>query len=134
MTWMLDTHTLLWTLFEPNKLGRKARARLEDPANQVMVSSLSYWEISLKFGLGKLVLPDTDPAEIPLAVLQHGLREEPLAPDILATFHRLPYAPDHRDPFDRLLIWQAIRCGHTLLSKDRALPFFRAHGLHFEWQ
>jgi PIN domain nuclease of toxin-antitoxin system len=133
MTWMLDTHALLWALFEPNKLGRKARARLEDRANQVMVSPLSYWEISLKFGLGKLVLPDTDPSEIPRAALQLGLHEETLDPSVLATFHRLPYAPGHRDPFDRLLVWQALRHGHTLLSKDRALPFFRTHGLHFEW-
>ncbi|MEI6675828.1 MAG: type II toxin-antitoxin system VapC family toxin [Verrucomicrobiota bacterium] len=133
MTWMLDTHALLWALFDPNKLGRKARTVLENPANQVLVSPVSYWEISLKFGLGKLQLPDTDPSEIPHAVLQLGLREDPLVPDILASFHRLPYAPDHRDPFDRLLVWQAVRRGHTLLSKDRALPFFRDHGLHCEW-
>jgi PIN domain nuclease of toxin-antitoxin system len=133
MTWMLDTHALLWALFEPDKLGRKVRAVLENPANQVLVSPVSYWEISLKFGLGKLVLPDTDPSEIPHAVSQLGLREDLLVPDILASFHRLPYAPNHRDPFDRLLVWQAIRRGHTLLSKDRALPFFRTHGLHFEW-
>jgi len=133
MTWMLDTHALLWVLFDPNKLGRHARARLEDPANKVVVSPLSYWEISLKFGLGKLVLPATDPSEIPLAAQQLGLLEEALPSDIFATFHRLPYAPNHRDPFDRLLVWLAIRRGHTLLSQDRALPFFRAHGLQVEW-
>ena len=133
MTWMLDTHALLWALFDPNKLGRNARARLEDPANQVVVSPVSYWEISLKFGLGKLELPMTDPSEIPLAAQQLGLREEALPSDISATFHRLPYAPNHRDPFDRLLVWQAIRRGHTLLSQDRALAFFRGHGLHVEW-
>lgn len=133
MAWMLDTHALLWALFEPDKLGRKARSILENPANQVMVGAISYWEIALKFGLGKLKLPNTDPCEIPHAVERLGLREDPLTPDILSTYHQLPYAPNHRDPFDRLLVWQAIRRGHTLLSKDRALPFFRAHGLRFEW-
>jgi PIN domain nuclease of toxin-antitoxin system len=133
MAWLLDTHALLWALFEPDKLGRKTRAILKDPANEVLVSPLSYWEISLKFGLGKLVLPETDPSEIPSAAHQLGFIEEPLAPEILATFHRLPYAPDHRDPFDRLLIWHAIRRNHTLLSKDRAMPFFKAHGLNFTW-
>lgn len=133
MTWLLDTHTLLWALFEPGKLGRKTRAILKDPVNDVRVSPVSYWEISLKFGLGKLLLPDTDPSEIPAAVGQLGLAEDPLAPEILATFHQLPYAPDHRDPFDRLLLWQAISRKHTLLGKDRAMPFFRAHGLRFEW-
>lgn len=133
MIWLLDTHTLIWTLFEPAKLGRKSRAILTDPANDVRVSPLSYWEISLKHGLGKLILPDTDPSEIPAACHQLGLLEEPLDPEILATFHRLPYAPDHRDPFDRLLIWHAIRRKHTLLSKDRAIPFFKAHGLNSDW-
>jgi PIN domain nuclease of toxin-antitoxin system len=133
MVWMLDTHALLWALFEPSQLGRKARATLQNPTHEVRVSPVSYWEISLKFGLGKLVLPHTDPSEIPSAVHQLGLSEEPLTPEILATFHRLPYAPNHRDPFDRLLVWQAICRGYTLLSKDRTLPFFSVHGLRFEW-
>ena len=133
MTWMLDTHALLWVLFEPAKLGRKTRAILNDPLNEVLVSPVSYWEISLKFGLGKLELPATDPSEIPAAASQIGLTEAPLDAAILATFHRLPYAPDHRDPFDRLLIWQAIQRKHTLLSRDRAMPFFKAHHLNFDW-
>jgi len=133
MAWMLDTHALLWALFEPGKLGRKTRAILANPLHEVLVSPISYWEISLKFGLGKLIIPATDPSEIPAAARQLGLAEDPLAPEILATFHRLPYAPDHRDPFDRLLIWQAICRKHTLLSKDRAMPFFKVHGLKFLW-
>lgn len=130
---MLDTHALLWALFEPDKLGRKTRAILKDRANEVRVSPVSYWEISLKFGLGKLVLPNTDPSEIPAAAYQLGLLEEPVDAEVFSTFHRLPYAPDHRDPFDRLLVWQAIHGKHTLLSRDRAMPFFKAHGLKFEW-
>lgn len=133
MSWLLDTHTLIWALFEPAKLGRKTRDILKDSANDVRVSPLSYWEISLKSGLGKLVLPETDPSDIPAAALQLGLREDPLDSQTLATFHLLPYAPDHRDPFDRLLVWHAIRHKHTLISKDRALPFFKAHGLKSEW-
>lgn len=133
MAWLLDTHALLWALFEPEKLGRKTRAILKNPTNEVLVSPLSYWEISLKCGLGKLILPDTDPSEIPAAAQRLGLIKEPLDPEILSTFHRLPYAPDHRDPFDRLLIWHAIHRKHTLLSRDRAMPFFKAHGLKSEW-
>jgi PIN domain nuclease of toxin-antitoxin system len=133
MAWMLDTHALLWALFEPDKLGRRARAILKAPENEALVSPVSYWEISLKCGLGKLELPDTDPSEIPAAARQLGLAEATLAPEILSTFHRLPYAPDHRDPFDRLLVWQAICGKHTLLSKDRAMPFFKAHGLKSDW-
>lgn len=133
MAWILDTHALLWALFDPNQLGKRTRAILNDPINEVFVSPVSYWEISLKFALGKLDLPDSDPAEIPAAARQLGLVEEPLSADILSTFHRLAYAPDHRDPFDRLLVWQAICRKHTLLSKDRALSFFQTHGLKTAW-
>ncbi len=89
MVWMLDTHALLWALFEPDKLGKNTRRILKDRANEVRVSPLSYWEISLKFGLGKLSLPETDPAEIPAAASEIGLSEEPLDPEVLATFHSL---------------------------------------------
>jgi len=133
MTWLLDTHALLWALFEPGKLGQRTRAILRNSENDVRVSLLSYWEISLKFGLGKLGLPDTDPSEIPAAVHRLGLNEEPLSPEMLSSFHRLPYAPDHRDPFDRLLVWQAISGKHTLLSRDGAMPFFKVHGLKSDW-
>jgi len=133
MAWMLDTHALIWALFEPKKLGRNTRSILDDPHNEVLVSPLSYWEISLKSGLGKLQLPDTDPAEIPATARQLGLTEAPLMPDILSTYHRLPHAPDHRDPFDRLLIWHCISDKHTLLSRDRSLPFYKDHGLRFDW-
>lgn len=133
MTWLLDTHALLWALFDPGRLGRRTRAILKEPSNEVLVSPLSYGEISLKFGLGRLDLPDTDPAEIPAAARQLGLTEEPLAAEIVSTVHRLPYAPDHRDPFDRLLVWQAICRRHTLLSRDPAVSFFKAHGLNADW-
>lgn len=133
MAWILDTHTLLWALFEPSKLGRKTRSILMAPENEVLVSPVSYWEISLKFGLGKLLLPNVDPSEIPDAAHQLGLTEVALDFEVFSTFHRLPYAPNHRDPFDRLLVWQAISGKHTLLSKDRALPFFKDYGLKSDW-
>lgn len=133
MAWMLDTHALVWALFEPKKLGRNTSSILDDPHNEVLVSPLSYWEISLKSGLGKLQLPGTDPAEIPAAARQLGLIEATLHPDILSTYHRLPPSTDHRDPFDRLLIWHCISGKHTLLSRDRSLKFYMDHGLKFDW-
>lgn len=133
MAWMLDTHALLWALYEPAKLGRKARTLVEDPTATILVSPISYWEISLKSGLGKLSLPDTDPSEIPAAAAELGVQEEPVPSDVFATFHRLPYAPDHRDPFDRLLVWQAISGKHGLLSRDKRFKYFESEGLRLEW-
>lgn len=133
MAWLLDTHALLWALYEPAKLGRKARALVEDPTETILVSPISYWEISLKSGLGKLSLPDTDPSEIPVAAADLGVQEAPVPSEVFATFHRLPYASDHRDPFDRLLVWQAISANHGLLSRDKRLRFFAEQGLRLEW-
>jgi PIN domain nuclease of toxin-antitoxin system len=133
MAWLLDTHALLWALYEPAKLGRKARTLLEDPTETILVSPISYWEISLKSGLGKLSLPDTDPSEIPDAAAELGVQEEPVPSEVFATFHRLPYAPDHRDPFDRLLVWQAISGKHGLLSRDKRFKYFASEGLRLEW-
>ncbi len=83
MAWLLDTHALLWALFEPGKLGRKTRAILDDRVNEVLVSPVSYWEISLKYGLGKLELPETDPSEIPAAAPKRGVTEVSMDPEIL---------------------------------------------------
>jgi PIN domain nuclease of toxin-antitoxin system len=124
---------LLWALYEPAKLGRKARTLLENPTETILVSPISYWEISLKSGLGKLSLPDTDPSEIPDAAAELGVQEEPVPSEVFATFHRLPYAPDHRDPFDRLLVWQAISGKHGLLSRDKRFKYFASEGLRLEW-
>lgn len=133
MAWLLDTHALLWALFDPRKLGRIARSILEDPSNDVRISPLSYWEISLKSGLGKLSLPGTEPGEIPGAVKKLGLAELPLGSEILATGHLLPRSPDHRDPFDRMMVWQAIRADRTLISRDRSLSVYDPSGLKRVW-
>ena len=131
MECLLDTHTLLWVLFDPAKLSGRTRAIIEDPENTIFVSPISYWEISLKSGLGKLTLPDTDPSEIPPAAAKQGLTENAVTSEILSTFHKLPVNPDHRDPFDRLIIWQATQTNLTLLSKDRAMESYAAHGLEY---
>lgn len=133
MDYILDTHTLLWALFEPQRLSQTVRGILEDSENRIFVSSISYWEISLKHGLGKLSLPLTDPSEIPKAAFQQGFTDLPAAAEIMSTFHKLPLNPGHRDPFDRLIIWQAISEKLTLLSKDRAMSLYMPHGLSVLW-
>lgn len=133
MKFLLDTHTLLWGLFSPDQLGRKARATMEDPSRDVYASAISYWEISLKFSMGKLDLPGTFPTDIPPAVEEIGFRLAPLTPDLLASYHQLGVNKNHRDPFDRLLIWQSIQSGYVLLSKDKRLTAYANAGLRTLW-
>jgi len=133
MTYLLDTHTLIWTLFDPDKLSHKVRAIIESRKHPVFVSAVSFWEISLKFGLGKIDLPKTSPDELPQAVRETGFSIAELSPDLLASYHQLKPHPKHKDPFDRLLIWQAIQARHCLLSKDKKMDLYAGQSLQTIW-
>ena len=107
MNYLLDTHTFLWAAMHSEKLSHAARMIILDVVNDVQVSVVTFWEVSLKLAL-------------------------PLAPQDAATFYQLPRF-QHKDPFDRLLVWQSI-CQHlTLLSKDPDLRQYQSHGLRVLW-
>lgn len=132
MKLLLDTHAFLWAAFSPRKLSARARSALVDHGNEVAVSSLSFWEISLKFSLGKIALEGCAPDELPTVAQE--MQFEILQADAtdMASFHALPKTA-HKDPFDRMIIWQAIRQGRTLVSKDGRFAPYREHGLHVLW-
>jgi PIN domain nuclease of toxin-antitoxin system len=132
MSCLLDTHTLLWTLFAPSRLGKKAVDSIRNPDVSVYVSVVSFWEISLKYATGKLELTGVTPDDFPGLVLQSGFDILPLAATDAATFHHLPRM-EHKDPFDRLLIWQAISHKLTLISQDSAFAAYRKLGLKVLW-
>ena len=132
MNVLLDTHSFLWSAFEPGRLSPTARKTITDPENAVYVSAISFWEISLKMALGKLMLDKITPEQLPDTAAQMGHELLPLAPDEAASFHRLP-CRGHKDPFDRMLVWQAIRRQMTLISADSALADYTAEGLRLLW-
>lgn len=132
MSYLLDTHTLLWTLFEPKRLGSKAAACLKSPDVDVAVSVVSFWEISLKLATGKLQLVNATPDDFPDLTRRTGLAIIPLADTEAASFHRLPRLA-HKDPFGRLLIWQAISRQLTLVSRDQSFAAYQEHGLKLIW-
>lgn len=132
MNYLLDTHTLLWSLFEPDHLGKNALQLLQDQQNTIYVSVVSIWEISLKYAIGKLELQGVTPEDFPDLVRQTGFKLLPLAEQHAASFYRLPRL-EHNDPFDRLLIWQAINARLTFISKDKACAAYQTHGLNIVW-
>ncbi|BET68608.1 type II toxin-antitoxin system VapC family toxin [Opitutales bacterium ASA1] len=133
MNLLLDTCSLLWALQDADQLSADARRALLDPANTISVSVVSFWEIGLKSGLGKLVLHQATPEDIPRFVEESGWTIHPLSPATAAGVGRLPRPSDHRDPFDRLLVWTAIHEGFSLVSGDDALPHYVPHGLKICW-
>jgi PIN domain nuclease of toxin-antitoxin system len=120
MRLLLDTHVLLWALGLPEELRPDARRAIADPSNDVLVSTASAWEIAIKRALGRLDAPD-DLAE---ALEVVGFDELPIRLEHALAVERLP--PHHRDPFDRMLIAQALSEGLTIVTRD---PRFAAYGV-----
>ncbi len=133
MKLLLDTHALLWSIIEPEKLSAEARMVIADPGSQVVVSAVSFWEISIKTALGKLSLVGVTPEQLIDVAQQQGFELLPLDPRLAASFSRLPVDPQHRDPFDRMLVWQAISLGYTLVSRDRKIATSPLAGLRTLW-
>lgn len=129
MKLLIDTHIFLWLIFSPNKLPAHWLPILQNPKNKLVVSGLSYWEISLKYGLGKLVLEGATPEELPQLAQRMGIDVLPLSPTILASVHQLLTVDGHKDPFDRALIWFAICEQYTLVSCDQKLAAYQSQGL-----
>jgi PIN domain nuclease of toxin-antitoxin system len=123
LTLLLDTHVLLWALLDPRRLSPATSAMLVDPANTLLVSVVSGWEIAIKQSLGKLVLPGEAETWLPPACAAFGVSWIPLALDDALRVRALPW--HHRDPFDRLLVAQAYG-GRRLVTAD---PAFTAYGV-----
>jgi PIN domain nuclease of toxin-antitoxin system len=132
MRYLLDTHSLLWSLLDPQKLSKKARSAVLDSENTVAVSAVTFWEISLKFALGKLELTELLPEDLPAVAQETGLDIIPLDVSEAASFHRLPRLT-HKDPFDRLIVWQAIQRKLVLICADREFQNYQEHGLRVLW-
>lgn len=121
MRLLLDTHLLLWALASPDRLDATTRAVLEDPQNEVLFSAASLWEVAIKAALGH---PDFvyDPGQVLQAALDTGFVELPVRAAAAVLVAGLP--PHHRDPFDRLLIAQAMSEPVRFYTADGALPVY----------
>ena len=116
MKLLLDTHVWLWMQTDPDRIRPEARDRIVDLRNEVLLSAASGWEIAIKYALGHLRLP-VDPASyVPSRMARSGTTGLPIQHSHALAVAALP--PYHRDPFDRLLVAQAMREGATLVTAD----------------
>lgn len=132
MNYLLDTHTLLWAIIDPARLSVKVKGIIEAPEHRILVSVLSFWEISLKFALGKLDLEQVVPEDFPVLCEQMDIEIFPLSAEQCATYHQL-IRLYHKDPFDRMLIWQAKRLNIPILSKDEQIKQYESEGVTVIW-
>jgi len=122
VTWLLDTHTFLWLAADPDKLSPKVRDIATDPANELALSAASGWEVALLWKLGRIELPQAPEFFVPLALQALGLTPRPIGFASAIAAATLPL--HHRDPFDRLLVAEALREKLTVLTKDAAIALY----------
>lgn len=127
MRLLLDTHAVIWFIERSDALSAAARAAIRDSSNEIFVSVISLWELSIKVGLGKLKLPKTI-SNIAEELRNGGTTFIPVSEEHAMATGELPW--HHRDPFDRMLIAQAIQEGLTLVSKD---GIFGEYGVSRIW-
>ncbi|MGH9585377.1 MAG: type II toxin-antitoxin system VapC family toxin [Acidobacteriaceae bacterium] len=125
---LLDTHTLLWALVEPNRLSQTASRAIKSDANNVCVSAASAWEIATKVRIGKMAGAERIEKEFLELMERSGYALLSIHTNHALRAGRL--AGDHRDPFDRMIAAQAIAEDIPVISKDSKLDIF---GIHRIW-
>ena len=124
MKLLLDTHALLWSATDPARLAPEARSAIEEGTHDVLVSIVSAWEIAIKQSLGKLDLARPAERWLPDVLRRTGFEVAELS--LPAALRVRSLAWHHRDPFDRLLIAQALEQGYTIVTRDAV---FDAYGV-----
>lgn len=122
MRLLLDTHVFLWYITADPRLPASLRVATQDASNVVFLSSISVWEAVIKHGLGKLSLPALPATYLPQQRTAHGIAALPVDEGAMAHLAELPSI--HRDPFDRLLIAQALQHELTLMTVDHVFSAY----------
>ena len=128
MKYLIDTHIFLWSLFSPEKISVHIAKIIKESGNKVFVSTITFWDIALKYSLKKLELEGITPDALPEFAKQMRFELLGLSAEDAASFYHLPRTT-HQDPFDRMLIWQAIREKMVLISKDSKILAYEDFGL-----
>ncbi len=125
---LLDTHALLWFLSGNSRMSDYARRVTADPDNEALLSAGSLWETTIKASLGKLTLDEPFEEVIPDKLAAERIEVLPIEMQYLAALRRLPF--HHRDPFDRLIIAQALVEGVPVVTRDAV---FESYGVEVIW-
>lgn len=122
MRLLLDTHIFLWYISADTNLPFAYQDLIRDPANNVFLSVVSVWESIIKYDLGKLPLPSAPADYLTQQRESHQIQSLPVTEEVLFHFAKLPLL--HRDPFDRMMIAQAMHHGLTLVTLDNAIKAY----------
>lgn len=119
---LLDTHTFIWLASDPEKLSKSAAAAIQKYESGLLLSAVSAWEVALLYKRGRLFLPVSPELYLKKAVARHGLHELPITSE--RTFEAAALPDIHNDPFDRILIAEALKMKCSIITKDAVIPTY----------
>ena len=129
MRLLLDTHAFLGFITDDPQLSATAKALIADPDNEILISPASYWEVAIKVSIGKYPLTVPYETFITNGIDGNGFKILPIEPKHTTGVATLPFPPNHKDPFDRLLVAQAIVEAIPIVSCDPQLDAYPIHRL-----
>jgi PIN domain nuclease of toxin-antitoxin system len=133
MKYLIDSHVAIWMLTKPEIINDQVKKNLINSDSQIYLSVVSLWEISLKFGLGKLTLKSANPEKLKSELeLVCQIKVLDIDCNDAISFYQLQ-SFHHRDPFDRMLIWQAIRNNMIFITDDLQIQKYTDCGLQVLW-
>ena len=133
MKYLLDTHTFIWAISDFENLSIKAQDIIRNLDNEIFVSIISFWEISLKISIGKFNISGFDIKKSKEYMQNLDCSFLYLTEKETLSFHDLPLYNNHKDPFDRMIIWQAITNEMPLISRDKFFDQYKDHHLNLVW-
>jgi PIN domain nuclease of toxin-antitoxin system len=133
MKYLLDTHAFLWSIADTKQLPKKVKSEIKKEENEVFVSAISIWEIVIKMRLKKLELKGIMVEELGEVIEKMDFQTIPMSLEDSIGYYNLA-EESHKDPFDRMLIWQCISRNLTLISKDSEFKKFVPLGLKLLWE
>jgi len=131
--YLLDTHTLIWAIVDKHKLSNLVLNILQDNDSELFVSAISFWELAIKHGKGKMDVENFQIKNIPDYCRRLEIEQIPLVPEDAINYSDLIIYENHKDPFDRMLICQCISGNYTLISKDDKMKYYKDVGLKCIW-
>jgi PIN domain nuclease of toxin-antitoxin system len=130
MKYLVDTHILLWSFIEPEKLSENVKVILLDEDNEIYYSPINLWEISIKYSLKKLDLKGITPEEFYEELRNSYYACKKTENNNIITNYHLPFL--HKDPFDRFLIWEAMQSDFVFITVDELIEEYKSIGLKTE--
>ena len=133
MKYLLDTHAFIWSILETKRLPKATIKEIKKPNNEVYVSSVSLWEIAIKRRIHKLELKGITVEELAGIIEKLSYRIIAMTAEDSLGYCNLAEST-HKDPFDRMLIWQCISRNITMISRELEFAKFEPHGLKVLWK